>query len=339
MSFLPPSLLPLAVALLAAAQAWIGPQPGTAPRPVYANPVLNQDFPDPSVLPTGGRYYAFATEGNGRHVQVASSANLTDWTAPAEALPEWGRWALGDTWAPSVTAGGPLGFLMYYTARDSKSGRQCIGVATASRPEGPYRDDEAKPLVCQADDGGSIDPDAFSDQAGRRYLVWKNDGNCCGIGTRIYGAPLGPDGLKLAGTPKVLTAADQVSDAGLIEGPSVTLANGRYVLLYSAGRWDTEDYRVNFATASSPLGPYRKPENNTILRSNAAAAGPGGQGVVTDGLGRTWLYYHAWAPDAVGYPDGARSLRLDPIDLSSATPVVSGPSGQPRPGPVTRRGP
>ena len=50
---------------------------------------------------------------------------------------------------------------MYYTTADDASGRQCISVAVASEPQGPYADKRAKPLICQAAEGGSIDASPF----------------------------------------------------------------------------------------------------------------------------------------------------------------------------------
>ena len=39
-------------------------------------PVIDQDFPDPDVLEVDGTYYAYATNGNARNVQVATSTDL-----------------------------------------------------------------------------------------------------------------------------------------------------------------------------------------------------------------------------------------------------------------------
>ena len=48
-----------------------------------------------------------------------------------------------------------------------------MAVAVDARPQGPYTD--RGPLVCQ--EVGSIDAAAVRDENGRRYLVWKEDGN------------------------------------------------------------------------------------------------------------------------------------------------------------------
>ena len=71
-------------------------------------PVLAEDFPDPSILEVSGTWFAFATSGNGRNIQVAASSSFTDhqWhlLADADVLPDPGPWAVSDRniWAPDV---------------------------------------------------------------------------------------------------------------------------------------------------------------------------------------------------------------------------------------------
>src|SRR5262249_41737102 len=53
---------------------------------------MRSDFPDPFVLREGDRYYAFATGGPGRNVQVATSRDLASWSFLPDALPELPSW-------------------------------------------------------------------------------------------------------------------------------------------------------------------------------------------------------------------------------------------------------
>lgn len=41
--------------------------------------VLDTDFPDPSVIEVDGRYWAFATTGNGVNAQIAWSTDFVKW--------------------------------------------------------------------------------------------------------------------------------------------------------------------------------------------------------------------------------------------------------------------
>ena len=80
-----------------------------------------------------------------------------------DALPQLPAWAKdGGSWAPSVLARGET-FVLYYTTTDAASGRQCISLAVADRPEGPYADTSTAPLVCPVEDGGAIDPSPFAE--------------------------------------------------------------------------------------------------------------------------------------------------------------------------------
>lgn len=151
-------------------------------------PAIAGDFPDPGILVAGGRYYAYATNGNGKHIQMARSSDLRQWELLPDALPLLPSWVAPDSarvWAPEVIAIGSQ-FVMYYTAHDRASDRQCIGVATSARPEGPFRDTRTRPFLCQPELGGTIDGSPFR-EGDALYLYFKSDGNCCGIATHLWG--------------------------------------------------------------------------------------------------------------------------------------------------------
>lgn len=70
-------------------------------------PVLAEDFADPSLVNVNGTWFAFATSGNGHNIQVAASPSFTnhEWRLLNETnvLPDPGPWALNkDIWAPDV---------------------------------------------------------------------------------------------------------------------------------------------------------------------------------------------------------------------------------------------
>ena len=49
----------------------------------------------------------------------------------------------------------------------------------------------------QADQGGSIDPSVFTDYDGKKWLLFKNDGNRVGQTSYIYLCPLTQDALQV----------------------------------------------------------------------------------------------------------------------------------------------
>ena len=315
-----------------------GPPADTAAAPrQFTNPVLPGNFADPHVLKVGDTWYAYATGDLVANLQVARSADLVRWERLDDALPELPEWSVlqkGLTWAPEV-AKTPAGFVLYYTLRHAASGRQCVSVAVADRPEGPFRDTRSRPLVCQERLGGSIDPHRFVDRDGTAYLVWKNDGNCCGLPTRLWAQRLDADGLELTGKPADLGVRNDAAwEGNLIEAPTLWLDGGTYYLLFSANDYGSPSYAVGYATATKVLGPYRDGPGNPILRSRGKAAGPGGQSVVEDGRGGLWLAYHAWDSAAVGDETGGqRSMWLDRLSFEGGRPRVAGPTEGPQEAP------
>jgi beta-xylosidase len=244
---------------------------------------------------------------------------------PLTALPRWQSVEPDKTWAPEVAKIGAR-FVMYYVGRSLEAGRQCISVATADQAEGPFQDSSAAPLVCQAELGGSIDPSRFVDADGTPYLLWKNDGNCCGQPTDFWGQRLTEDGLSLSGQPQRLGIRnDQAWEGSVVEAPVVLLHGGRYYLFYSANAYDQAAYAVGYGVADQVLGPYTKPAGRPILSSRGSAGGPGGQSVVVGPRGGLWFVYHAWAADRVGYSHaGVRSMWLDRLTFDGARPIVEG---------------
>jgi beta-xylosidase len=289
-----------------------------------APPVAPVDFPDPSVLNAGGLFYAYATNSGPTNVQVMSSADLAHWRMLADALPVLPAWAQrGYTWAPNVVARGDA-FVLYYTVREPRSGRQAISVASAAAPQGPFNDTSAAPLVFQLDLGGSIDPTTFVDLDGRAYLVWKADANAFNRPSSLWGQALSDDGLSLIGTPTRLLDHDAAWEAPLIEAPALILVEGTYYLFYSANWWASAGYAIGYATGSSPLGPFTKiTTSGPWFAADAQVAGPGGQEFFFDAAGAVRMAYHGWDPRRVGYSRGARTLRLATVTFPGGRPVAA----------------
>lgn len=333
-------LLPsLAVAALLALLGGCDATAGSAPTSedkvdAFTNPVYAENFPDPGALLVDGTWYAYGTNGPAANVPILTSPDLVHWTPAGDALPQVGTWAeRGNTWAPEVIEGPGGTYLLYYTARSTATGRQCVGVAVARAPGGPFTDEADEPLVCQAGEGGSIDAGPYLDESGGRWLYWKNDGNAIGQPTYLYGARLSADGRSLDGEPTRLLRNDAEWEAHVIEAPQMVRHDGKLYLFYSANAFDADAYALGYATCDGPLGPCRKAAENPILRSSAAAAGPGHGFLVTLPDGATWMLYHAWPDGAVGSVAPGRQLWLDRVEWVAGRPVVKGPTAQPQPVP------
>jgi beta-xylosidase len=212
---------------------------------------------------------------------------------------------------------------MYYAVDVAGTGQECISVATASQPQGPFVDSSTVPLECQKSLGGSIDPTSFTDVGGTSYLVWKSGGP--GTST-IWSEQLDPTGTVMAAgsTPAKLLVPDQPWESGTVEAPDLVYSGGRYLLFFSGNDWNSSNYAVGIATCVSPLGPCRDASPRPILASGPGVAGPGGESVFTDAAGTDWIAFHAWVPGAVKFPN-SRDLYLRRLTLTGPVPVVAAP--------------
>jgi hypothetical protein len=298
--------------------------------------MYTQNFPDPTVVRDGSTYYAYATETGGSYVPVMSSTDLKNWTArpaynPAsyglgacagsfdqyfnDGLPCPAAWALRlpsdhphlktPTWAPGVAKIGNK-WMMFYTVLQSQNpDRQCISVATADSPLGPFRDDTWGPLQCDGDPGGSIDPEPFVDSNGTPWLVWKSNGILGAAPTRLWSRQLRPDGQGFAtGSGANLLLATQPGWEGdVIENPSFhRAATGKLWLAYSGNSWESSRYAAGAAACQSPAGPCTRVSGSPVLASNGPQNGPGGASLFTDTQGRLRVAYHAWNAPYTSYP-------------------------------------
>ncbi|SCG76221.1 Glycosyl hydrolases family 43 [Micromonospora echinaurantiaca] len=327
-----------AAAFAAAALLAAGCGGGGDPRPtttgsdpsMFTNPVVRTDAPDPQAIQVGDTWYLFHTNAGGRNVPVLSSPDLVDWTPVGDALPELPGWAdAGKTWAPEAIQLAPDRFLLYYTVAGRELGRQCVGRAVASTPQGPYRDDSTGPLICQAELGGSIDASPFRDTDGSLWLLWKNDGNAIGVDTWLWSQRLSDDGLSLVGEPTRLLKQTEPWEGTLIEGPFLHRQDDRLFLFFAANAYDRAEYAEGYAVCESPTGPCVKAAENPILKTNEVASGPGHASMVVKD-GRTWLLYHAWPPGQEGSIDPGRQVWLDEITWPNGKPQVNGPTAEPQ---------
>ena len=170
-------------------------------------------------------------------------------------------------------------FVMYYTAivagRSKDDPRRCIGIATATNPEGPFQpEDEA--VVCPPT-GTYIDPAGFIDHDGQHYLVHKYVTNT----TSIVLQPMGTDGLVKTGALTTLVNATE-AESWNTEAPSLVHAGGSYVLFFSTGFWRAKSYTVSVATAPEITGPYTKRSTPLLGTGNVEndLVAPGGADVL-----------------------------------------------------------
>ncbi|KAK3935770.1 glycosyl hydrolase [Diplogelasinospora grovesii] len=280
--------------------------PLTASTPAQ---VLSKDFPDPSILhdPKSGKWYTFATAGNGKKLQVAQGLSSTGpWTwLDIDPLPTLGSWAVTTgIWAPDFRyLAASNSFVMYYSAPyAADTAFHCVGAAISDNILGPYTA-ISDPIACPISQGGAIDPSGYSDEAtNTRWLVYKVDGNSIGHGgncnngvepivpTPIMMQQLALDGFTKIGNPFEILDRGQY-DGPLIEAPNlIRAADGTYVLFFSSNCYSTTLYDISYATSPTLTGPYTKSSAPLLVTGNYGLTAPGG---ATSIVGGGQLVFHA----------------------------------------------
>lgn len=185
-------------------------------------------------------------------------------------------WAEKQMWAPDAAEKDGT-YYFYFPAKD-KDGVFRIGVATGSKPEGPFKAEE-KPI----EGSYSIDPSVFKDDDGSYYMyfggIWGGQlqrwatGKYSGpngsktdlekddqpaIGPRI--ARLDASMKQFAEPVKEIQILDENGspilggdhDRRFFEAAWVHKYNGKYYLSYSTG----DTHYIAYATGDSPYGPF-----------------------------------------------------------------------------------
>jgi len=283
-------------------------------------PVAQGSFADPFFLVTPTAIYAYATNVSDAHIPVARSDTASTSVDLGDAMPTLASWTKpGGVWGPSVYVRDDGTYVMYYATTYGETGHQCVSHAVASNPAGPFVDESTAPFVCPLDLGGAIDP-SMATIDGQHWLLYKSDGNCCGLPTSIWSLPLSDDLLSVQGTATELVTNDQPWEGDVVEAPDMEDIGGTRFLFYSGNDWNTDRYAVGYAVCESVTGPCRKPQSTPLVQSGGDVAGPGGETFVVDPRSdRVVMGFHGWLPGQVGGADGRRRLYLGEVTAHDGT--------------------
>ncbi len=285
---------------------------------------------DPFVMydSASGLYYMYCT---GDYFKCFSSETLKSWESHGSAYTVTDKsFGTKNFWAPEVYAINGE-YIMVYSAAN-EAGRHSIGIAKSDSPQGPFTDIYDRPLF--APDYSVIDASLLFD-GDNVYLYYSKD---CSENivdgkktSQIFGIELKSDLSGTVGEPKLLatpdTAWEMKSGSTLWnEGPCVFKENGIYYLLYSANYYITANYAVGYATATSPLGEYKKSQSNPILQGDGeTTAGTGHCSVVRTPGGELYIAYHSQTN--AKEPNGNRMPCIDKLVVSDDGSIfVNGPS-------------
>lgn len=268
--------------------------------------VMRGDHADPSVVKIGDTYWASATTSNWFPAYpLLKSKDLVNWKNEGFVFTKMPDWVDYYFWAPEITYEGGKVYI-YYSAH-KKGGNLCVGIASADKPEGPYTDHG--PIICQT--VGSIDAFPMRDEAGKLFMIWKEDGNSVGKPTPIWAQELNEARTALVGEKKELFRNDKGWEGNLVEGVSMMRKGDYYYAFYAAagccGRECT--YQTGVARSKTLLGPWEKYDKNPILVNDEEWKCPG-HGTPVEKDGKYYFLYHAYDKET-GVYTGREGLLIE----------------------------
>jgi len=214
-------------------------------------------YADPNVAAFGCKFYIYATTDGfpgwgGNQFYVWSSDDLISWERSEEPFLTLNGtdgnvpWATGNAWAPTIAEKDGK-YYFYFSGQNPAYDRKTIGVAVADSPEGPFTAEPTAMILNNEEltTGQAIDPDAFLDPVSGKYYFYWGNGN--------------PLVAELADDMVSLNPASTRNITGLEdfrEGLFMVYRAPYYHLTYSIDDTGSENYRVGYATADSPAGPF-----------------------------------------------------------------------------------
>ena len=209
---------------------------------------------------------------------VFSSENLRDWTDHGVILSQeqvpWGNPKGYSMWAPDCVERD--GTYYFYFPNAPREGRGfAVGVATASRPEGPFTC-EPEPIkgIMGIDPCVLIDSLASDHQA---YIYWS------GMGIRA--ARLKPNMKELDGESRLMEGLPE----GFKEGPFAFRRGDWYYLTFPWVRREGGTETLAYAMSHSPLGPWDF--KGLIMAEHANGCWTNHHSIV-EYRGQWYLFYH-----------------------------------------------
>ena len=253
------------------------------------NPAIEGWYADPEAAVFDNTYYIYPTYSDKYEKQVFidafSSKDLVTWQKHPHVLDttaiSWAKYAM---WAPSIIKKDNRYFL-FFGANDIQSDNQQggIGIAVAEKPEGPFKDYLGRPLINKFYNGAQpIDQFVFKD--GEKYYIIYGGWGHCNI------ALLNDD---FTGFDKINGEKfKEITPEGYVEGPFIFKKDSKYYFMWSEGSWGSADYRVAYAIADKPTGPFKRID--TILEQDSeVATGAGHHSLIkVPGEDKWYIVYH-----------------------------------------------
>jgi GH43 family beta-xylosidase len=323
-------------------------QPANAAFITYNNPVIKQRADTAIYKHTDGYYYMTASVPDYKRVEIRRSTTIqglgtaatqTTFTAPSSgALSGW-------IWAPAIHYLDGAWYL-YFSASPS--------TAVFNQRLYYQRNTCANPMSCNWSaparintgwESFQLDPAVFENR-GVRYFTWAQDSPQTNYNSHMYIARMtSPTTLDLSRVTELARPTfswEMEGVAGVVEGPSPLVRNGRVFIAYSASATDSR-YKLGLlssldtADLLNPSSWYKHP--NPVFQTANGVYGPGhGSFTVSEDNSTDLLVYHARdyanpTPDALTDPN--RHTRVQQLYYrDNGEPFF----GQPLPNGMTKPG-
>ncbi|MES1179002.1 MAG: family 43 glycosylhydrolase [Myxococcales bacterium] len=300
------------VPVVPAGTAWDSPSTG--------NPFLPGYFADPSIFydSTSSTFYVFSTTDGvwidySADPAVWSSKDFVNWHAQRLSLPS--AWPKQPLWAPSVMRHPTNGnyYLLYAISNATY-------VARATTPLGPWTNASSNgaPLYQKGEMFGNSDwfDAQFFVDTDATYMTFGGGGQV-GIAKLAFAADgsVSIDNSDARMTNGSTHKFKQLTGlSNYLEGSCLFKSGTRYFITYSNGA--CQNYNVQYAVASSPLGPFTHAGGNIVKRDDTKhVLGPGHNSVLQYD-NDTYLVYHR---QAYQYVDVKRQVSIDHITINGDT--------------------
>ena len=272
------------------------------------NPIFPGYYADPEGVVFGDTYWIYPTFSALYEDQIFldafSSKDLVNWTKHERIIDttevKWAKYAM---WAPAAIEKDGEYFL-FFAANDIQSDEAegGIGVAVASKPEGPFKDHLGKPLIDKFYNGAQpIDQFVFEDVDGTYYMFYGGWRHCNVV-------KLNDDftGFVPFENGEIYK---EVTPENYVEGPFMFRKDGKYYFMWSEGGWGLPNYKVAYAISDSPTGPFER--QGVIMEQDPDVATSAGHHSVIQvpGEERYYIVYHRRPKD-----ETARDSRVVSIE-------------------------
>jgi beta-xylosidase len=334
----------------------------------FQNPVPVK-FGDPYILKASdNQYYMVGTGGVRDGFKMYSSTDLKAWKDEGRIYQgnTETSWDTANFWAPELYEVQGKYYLLFSADWRENPTHELenfrIGVAVSDAPTGPYTLLFNRPIF---DPGYPVIDGNLLFENGRIFLYYSR---CCyknpvesevaawarekGLFDEIeeswvYGVQLKPDFSGVIGEPQLLLQPPASMDDQQAEWESRSVTSGevnrrwtegsyifkkqnRYYIMYSANFFGGKNYAVGYATSDSPLGPFKKADNNPVLQKNVAqggiVTGTGHNSVTLSPDGKQMLCVYHGRTSKTGRQ---RVVFIDRMEvLPDGTLVVYGPTTQ-----------